>query len=564
MQLQNILIPDNDRGCPEMYIRGGTMSNGCISLSKGESLTLDTYFNSFSYTKYREFTNVSEISFTLQHSGSLSVRLMVYNGKENFCVGQGKGTSVKLQELPENGFLYAEITAEEDCLITGGGYHSPAEAHDISVCIAICTFRREQFILRNLELLRSYPFSFIKHVFVSDNGNTLDNKALSDDRISVLPNKNYGGSGGFTRGMIEACDAGYSHVILMDDDVELYPEVLERMTVFMSLVKKEYSGCRFSAAMLFLSDKMPYLQWEMGGRWTGHCIESCCHNMDVRSRDVLIQNLSGEHPNYGAWWCLCLPTDSIRKHGLSLPMFIKLDDVEHNLRTAEGPLITMNGAAIFHESFEKKMNMALDYYTIRNELVTAALHGSSTKDAVKLFVYSIGKHLLFYRYDNIPLILKAARDFLGGVDFFLACDEEQLNNEIRRSSPKLVKLSDIPEYNRELLNGAPNSVRKGGKLKGMLWNLAPSFLLKKDISAVALPFASPEDFTGRRAVIQYQLDEDMGILTRRRFGSFLKYGFLGAFMALRLALSFGGQKKRWQKRHAELTSFEFWRKHLDI
>lgn len=564
MLLQNILIPDNDKGCPEMFFRGGSVSNGCINLKKGETLTFDTYFNSFSYTKYKEYTRVSEVTFELHHKGQLDVRLMTYDGTDAYCVAQGKSSALKLDDLPENAFLYAEITAAEDCVITGGAFVCADQPKDISVCIAICTFKRERYILRNIELLRSYKFNFIKHIFVSDNGNTLDRAALSDDKISVLANKNYGGSGGFTRGMIEACDAGYTHVILMDDDVEFYPEVLERMTCFTALLKKQYTDSRFSAAMLFLSEDTPYIQWEMGGAWTGHCIESKCHNVDIRSREVLIDNMTSTPPDYGAWWCLCLPTASIRKHGLSIPMFIKIDDVEHNLRSADGPLITMNGAAIFHESFEKKMNMALDYYTIRNELVTAALHGSRTKDAVKLFVYSLGKHLLLYRYDNIPLIFKAVKDFLGGVDFFLSCDEEELNNEIRSCSPKLKKLTDITEYSHELIKTAPSTVRKGKTLKCLLWNFMPAPFLKKETIAAAIPYVSPQDMAGKRSVIQYQLDEDMGLLTRRSFYKFIKYGTIGAFLTLKLVFSFKRQQKIWLSRSSEVTSFEFWRKHLGI
>lgn len=564
MQLRQLLIPENDRGCPEMFFRGGRKCGSCIELKKGEILTLDTYFNSFPYTRYREYTTVTKVGFSATSDGGITIRLIVFDGKETFCAAEGAAPEISLSELPENGFLYAEITAQEDCRILGGGYFSQTDARDISVCIAICTFRREQYVLRNIELLRSYDFSFIKHIFVSDNGNTLDHAALSDEKVSVLPNKNYGGSGGFTRGMIEACENGYSHVILMDDDVEFYPEVLEQMTVFMSLLKEDHIGARFSAAMLFLSDDTPYLQWEMGGRWTGYCIESCRHNADIRSRDVLVENLSGFTPDYGAWWCLCMPTQSIKKHGLSMPMFIKLDDVEHNLRTTDGPVITMNGAAIFHESFEKKMNMALDYYTIRNELITTALNGGSTSNALRLFVRSLGKHLLLYRYDNIPLILKAVKDFFSGVDFFLCCDEEQLNNEIRQCSPKMTKLSDIPEWDKSLLRDSAGSVRKEGVGKAFLSNLIPFFLLKKDVNAVALPFASPEDFVGRKAVIQYQLDGDTGILTKRSFAKLVKYSLLGSAAALRLLFGFPNIRRQWLRRSGELTSFEFWKRHLGI
>lgn len=571
MRIQSFLIPDNDRGCPEMFYRGGNKSGCFIKLPKGGTLTLDTYFNSFSYTKYRDYTSVGSVSFSCRFKGSARIALCVYDGAEHIVLetdADGEAVlSADFSSLPKMGFLYPKITALTDCIIEGGEYSSECVSAEISCCIAVCTFKREKYVLKNIEQLRNFKFSFIDRAFIIDNGKTLDYDALSDEFVKVLPNKNYGGSGGFTRGMIEACDGGYSHIILMDDDVEFYPEVLERMTVFVSLLREEFSKSRISAAMLFLSEKTPYIQWEMGGLWTGHGIESSKRNVDIRLSATILDNLDNFNIDYGAWWCLCLPVSSIKTNGLSMPFFIKLDDVEYGLRLLNDPhVITMNGIAVFHESFEKKINMSLDYYTIRNELVTVSLHGGGISDAMVLFIYSIGKQMLLYRYDNILLILKAVRDFLGGVDFFAGTDEDILNQDIMQSSPKMMPMSEIPGWNESMRQDdhigknkitVPMILTLGG-------HLIPAFALKKGIVAYPLSRISAEDTFLHRSVIQYQLGGSGGILTRRNCAKFFKYGFLSLGVLFKLLFNYKKVQRDYLFGKSEITSFEFWRRHLNI
>lgn len=561
LKLQEIILP---RKTVEktMFYRGETV------LKRGDMLSFDTYFNSFSYTKYRDYTKAEGVTIFCNFNGKASVALCCFDGTEHIIAKVEADSHVRLSvnfaQLPESGFLYPKILALTDCVFIEGGYYSDCEAAKIKVAAAICTYRREKFILKNIELLRGCNFSFIENIFVVDNGNTLDHSALSDDYIKILPNKNLGGSGGFARGIIEAFDEQCSHVILMDDDVEFFPETLERMTLFMSILKNEYKNSCFSAAMLLLSEKEPYIQWEMGGNWTGRCIESRKHNADIREKSVLLDNLDNGDVKYGAWWCFCMPLSMLKK-GLPLPFFIKIDDVEYGLRNnADTTVITMNGVAVFHESFENKMNFTMDYYTIRNELTVSALYGGNTGTAVLIFLSAIGKELIFYRYDNIPLICKAVKDFLGGVDFFLTCDEERLNSELRKKTIKLVPLPEIDGWNKAETEFLPDIKSKKGRFKALASNFLPSFFLKKKIAAVAIPYASPENFISRKAVIQYQLDKQSGVLTKRCFFKFLKYGIIAAVISLNLLLNFSKVKKDFLERKEEITSFEFWRKRLTI
>jgi len=562
MNLQSLILP-TDTEFPELYYRGA------ISLADTDIVSFDTYFNSFSYTKYRDYTNVEDVTFTCSINGDALVQLCVFDGEEHIiCSTQRKGAvslSIKLAKLPKNGFLYPKITALSDCTIIGGEYSAECDCRDISVCIAFCTFKREKYILKNIEQLKSSEFSFIDRVFVIDNGQTLDRNMLSDDFISVLPNKNYGGSGGFTRGLIEAYDGKYSHVILMDDDVEFHSETLEQMTVFMSLLSEQHKDSWFSAAMLPL-DK-PWEQFELGALWDGN-VTSLKHMIDVRKPAVLLDNLDNPDVDYGGWWCLCMPVSVIDKEGLPLPLFIKFDDIEYGLRKPEGTeIITMNGIAVQHEAFDVKASFVVDYYSLRNELITIALHKKNGLfTALKRFIFDIGKHLTRFRYDNIPIIFRAVEQFLGGVDFFLACDEEQNNKDISAAAMKFVPLDTIPEYRgAKRCEDFPKS--KAKKVLTALTfsgHIIPSLMLKKELIAIPAARAGASAMFRRRAIIQYQLSGDSGILLKRSFKKFLKYGFKTIGMTFKILFCYKKVKKGLISRKVELTSQEFWRKHLGI
>lgn len=70
-------------------------------------------------------------------------------------------------------------------------------------------------------------------MYVIDNGRTLDAPALSSERITVTPNDNVGGAGGFTRAMITAMEQKpkATNIILMDDDVAVSLKALNAHTM---------------------------------------------------------------------------------------------------------------------------------------------------------------------------------------------------------------------------------------------------------------------------------------------------------------------------------------------
>lgn len=82
MVIQHLIVP-LEAQYSESFFRGGRADGGRLVLKKGETLSTDTYFNSFSYTVYRDFTDVSAVSAEVKFSGNIRLELCLYDGSES-------------------------------------------------------------------------------------------------------------------------------------------------------------------------------------------------------------------------------------------------------------------------------------------------------------------------------------------------------------------------------------------------------------------------------------------------------------------------------------------------
>lgn len=571
LKLQQIMISPGEY--PSLYFRGGSYSDGRILLKKDERLSFDTYFNCFNYQKYRDLTVLESISLHLSLSGKARVRLSTYNGKTERTLTETETNSdcvlsVSLSELPACAILYPVIEALEDTVLHGGEYFAEAETSAPDVAIAICTYRREEYLRNNLKILDRARIPHLSHVIVVDNGGTLTDADLTGENVTLVKNPNYGGSAGFTRGIMEARRAGHTHVILMDDDIVIYPEAIERMTVFLSLLRKEFGNAHLSAAML--PSSRLYLQHEKGALWNGSRIESLHTKLDVRERDALIENLSDGPIGYGAWWCFCLPLSDVDEFGLPLPLFIKFDDVEYGTRCCkDAPIVTMNGMAVAHADFDSKYNMHLEYYTIRNQLIMLAMHRMQNRFSCILRLMKVcAKHLFLYRYAAMPILLRAFRDFLRGADFLMETDAEALNREVMAMAPKAVELSALPDWDPALRENYVPSKKNFAlllvKVITLGGHLFPNFLLKRKLSAAPLPSVKVGDCYLHRHTVQYQIGSDSGYVFDKNSPKFFASIFRAAGMALRIFFTYGRAAKSYREKKSVLTSQEFWENYLGM
>ena len=340
----------------------------------GDTLDFCTYFNSFSLKKWRQYTTLQTVTIKLEFRGTFEITLLTVDSR---------GEHIVAKERAEGGYTHTLPLAETKgdllglrlrSLSAGAAYQSGAYYGEASawqgrkIGVGICTFKREEYVRRTMKTLADFQQTHDwLSVLVVDNGSTLPTQETTSLRI--VHNRNYGGSGGFTRAMIEYVEQGsVDYVLLMDDDIVLEPSAIERTRSLLSCLKPEYQDSFLSGAMLSL--EQPTLQYENTAYWGKirlHGLGKGFHMDDLH--DCVRNESLGTYPNqYGAWWYCCIPLHRIREIGYPLPVFLKGDDMEYGIRNHR-PVLSMNGIAVWHQSFAKKQNDLVNYFSDRNSFI---------------------------------------------------------------------------------------------------------------------------------------------------------------------------------------------------
>ncbi len=450
--LSRIILPpqDDEERSPLYYRSNGEvrLKQGKLEISHGSIVRFNTYFNGFFYPKYLDYSYVSEISMCIWITGEVRVKAICWTkDQREFVLYEKRGSGfnekihlpvLRLKTLPYGGALFLEMEAISQTAFFHTGWYETdnSSVHPVHVAAVICTYRREHYVMQNLERIKhsiweneSCPIRNNFDLFIVDNGKSL----ILDEtpHVHLFPNRNYGGSGGFTRGLIEAYrrKESYTHVLFMDDDISFETEVLVK-TVQLLRFAKELDRPLWIGGQMLIEDQ-PTIQFEAGSFYRHGRLEPVNRGLDVSKLNNLLLNEKDHHVQYNAWWYCCMPVDSVEKGGLPLPLFIKTDDVEYGLRQAPH-VVLMNGIGIWHMAFSQKYSPHLEYYIKRNELIVSAIHCQSNSLCLGLWklIRAAGKAILIGDTRTVDFLLDAYRDFLKGPDFFLQSDEEELNHQL--------------------------------------------------------------------------------------------------------------------------------------
>lgn len=598
MILQELLFP-NMETCSdfEMYFRAAAGEHapwvdadaGALRVPQYSHVSLDTYFNAFSIGKWRKYTKLDNLRLRLELRGEFQVQIVHWEmiGRkslrnvvaEHTCrAGERESFAFNLPvDLAGRGILCCALyAAGEDCALFGGAYETDVAAealNPVDIAVGICTFRREAYVERNLAILNreiienpDSPLYGHMDVFVSDNGQTLDAKRLSGERVHIVPNKNTGGSGGFARCMMEAIDfapkRAFTHLLLMDDDVLIGADALLRNYRLLQLIKPEYAGKTIAGAMLLLDKR--WRQHECCGWWNGQVVECGKYSLDLRRIDKLLINENDGHYNFNAWWYSCIPMSKIANDNLPIPMFVRMDDIEFGMRTGSD-VLALGGICLWHEAFEQKFASSMDYYEIRNLMILNALRcpwfGWLT--CAKRMLYRILANVVRYRYKDCELVLRGCRDFLAGADALMARDPEALHREILDASDKFLPVDELDiHFDDSQYRWTCKRRRKKNTLQLLFLN--GLFLPAKGATVVDAYTASPWACYRRFALLNYNEITHRGFVTRRSVGKSLSYIFKGIGMALKLRLRFGAAAKSYREAEKTLTSRDFWNHYLEL
>lgn len=496
------------------------------------------------------------------------------------------------KNTPDNdtiAYCYLRLEALRETWISEGAYECREEAEKgegrklrpVKIACCICTYRREEYVRRNVKLIwekllcAGSPMEDSLEIFVVDNGNTLRREMLETEmseaenisgeqpeKIHLIANRNYGGSAGFTRGMLEAAiyrrNQNFTHVLLMDDDIQIYPEVLFRTRAFLQMLWEEYQGCILGGAMLLLGQRN--IQAESCGHYdvmNGYNRPNPRNGMDLNLRDNIIKNEEETDANFSGWWYSCIPTSMIRDGNLPLPLFLHRDDQDYGVRS-EREILQLNGICIWHPSPAGKHADNINYYDMRNMLIAMMdlCPDKLTKKHLKRYLISESiKKLLGYRYRGASMLLLGCEAFLNGPEEFMKLDPEALHRELLQKCK--IDWIDLKEASTEI-----KKLSEEQRLP--VWTKIFRYLKPDNRTCRVEGGCNYPSYLGYKRVIY--MDESMGkgYLLKRSFSETVKLLFRVIRTYRSVDRRLEEAKNAWVRALPEFRSLLFWEKYLQL
>lgn len=471
MILQKFALYPYSEETTQLYVKTTdkvVVSKEKIGLKASEKIDMETYFNLFSCLKWKKYVGIESVHLRLKFNGQVRAKIEHLRRKEGHIekdclydeIIQSDGTEYQNSKeifLPEEGTLGVMLEAIENTEFYEADFSTAQmnlENNDIHIGIGICTFKREKYVERNMNLLKesilnnsnAESYGHIK-ICISDNAGTLEAEKIEDSAIRVVKNKNLGGVGGFTRTMLEFLNGHekVSHILLMDDDAIILPETIERNYLFLKHLKKKYYNYVIGGALMRLDH--PSIQYESGALWNNGDMIAHNHDFDMTSLERCVANEAEAEHDYVGWWYSCIPVTFINKNKLPLPLFIHRDDIEYGLR-ANGEFILLNGICVWHEAFENKCPGTNEYYDIRNLAILNAIHDDNFtgKQFKKILFKEISSNIGKYRYKYVDLNLLGILDFLKGAKWFGEQDGIEIHKKLAAYNYEMKSKEDFIGY----------------------------------------------------------------------------------------------------------------------
>lgn len=484
IRFANVLLETKPRALsyPTMYYHTDQLlapdpRTGDWTIAGAGTVDFTTYFNALSVLKLLKYTRATAfrlhidvksakpVTLTQTRAERLSMQPQLVESVTAHVPGDNKWHEVTLDITTEPTTVIAgfQIATQAKTTIRNGWYEVEfdGDPRDVELAIATTTFRKERFIERNIELVKTEllgsDYDIAKHLtmHVIDNGSTLDAAALSDDHVTVTPNENVGGAGGFARGMIESLEQSTpaTHVLLMDDDVEVSPESILRTYNLLRIVNDEYAEAFVSGAMLNIEDTQD--QKEDTGfisTYDGSCVPAkpplqVTKFVDVVYNECYDEQLSvpADAHRYAAWWYCVIPTAVIERNGLPLPVFVRFDDVEYGIR-CNPKFMTMNGICVWHAKFDIRYNAGVErYQTIRNQMIGQMTTGlvPDTKTMLHSLHHMVDLECRKFNYTDAELALQGFEDFLKGPKFIMQPVAQECFMRANREKEQLVPFDEL-------------------------------------------------------------------------------------------------------------------------
>lgn len=467
----------------QRLLRGAGSSTGVtcdsFSITGRTSLTLNdrghmsgcTFFNAFPASYWRRWTAVKTVRFTASIVGNAKIsvfrstgRGLIYPVAERVVQTEDSAVSVcvdvPMVGLMDGGYFWFDAESlDGPVTVTDAAWAVPRSARtaeqDTSMSIAITTFNRAAYCMNQLRAIAgsSALRKRLDTVYCTDQGSDLvceqegftEISADLGQQLTYIQQANLGGSGGFSRGMYETVKAGDSDfVLLLDDDAVSEPESILRSIQFSDYTIRPVlvGGGMFhldNRTMLYTQGERinPQRMWMYPSKSMGYN-----HDFSVEPLRDSPDRHQRIDEDFNGWWMCLIPVAVMRKIGLSLPVFIKFDDIEYGLRAGKAgfPTVCLPGVAVWHQAWHDKdpARSWEEYFTERNRWIAALLTYPDTPPRMLLeTLYSDASLGLRFVYSAMALHHMALKDIMRGPQYLVDCLPTKLGEvrELRAQYP---------------------------------------------------------------------------------------------------------------------------------
>lgn len=492
--IQELLFPGLELfSTEEMYVRlqGRVcvrLASRCLEFQVGGKVFLDTYFNAVSVSVWKQATTVDSLQLKLIGRGRFLIKVGLHPGMEQahrwlmeqeVILPAGDPIRLPWDDLT-GGLLYVALEALEPGEINSGFFLTEAApAQEVRLGVVVTHFNRPAYVIPTIARLRrelieapSYPCNI--DLFVVDNSKNLPPDQT--DGATVIPNANYGGSGGFERGLLHLIDTGnYTHCLFMDDDASCEVESIRRAYMLHRFARSRKLGV--SGALL--REARPFQLHEAGGWFKDGKCRPRHHGLDMRHVHDLIQAGVADIPVvYGAWWFFAFKISEAEKH--AFPFFVRGDDILFSIAN-NFEIITINSVACWGEDFSIKENPLTRYLGLRSTLALILM----TSDAGRLRIFRLVldwliHSLLSHNYGSAEAIVEAILDVSRGPKFWCEnLDAAAIREKIKplADSEKLYPMN-IAKFDIEYRGIYESRTRRMFRLFTLNGFLLPNFLIK--------------------------------------------------------------------------------------
>ena len=495
--LQRIILPrpGEPLDVRKLYIEESDTNSGrahastrtTLQIGPESEVSFATYFNAFPASYWRRWSTLNSVVLKVVLTGA--ARVDVYRSKATGARISVGGTEIisdgshpaaaefeiELAPFEDGGWIWFDITTDTETTVHSAAWYASVPAPGrADVAVGIPTFNRPADCVNALKALTSDPLvdNVIGAVIVTDQGTDkardhpgfAEAAAALGDRLSVHNQPNLGGSGGYSRVMLEALrHTDCEQILFMDDDIRIEPDSILRALALSRFAK---TPTLIGGQMLNLQEPSHlHVMGEVINRgnfmWTNAPHTEYDHDFAKYPLDVAKAPYTGDDDgvdrskllhrridvDYNGWWMCMIPRRVAEELGQPLPLFIKWDDADYGLRAGEHgyPTVTMPGVAIWHMAWSDKDD-AIDwqaYFHLRNRLVVSTLHWDAPVNGLlKSSLKATVKHLMCLEYSTVAIQNKAIEDFLGGPEHIFSILESALPavRALRQEYPDAVVL----------------------------------------------------------------------------------------------------------------------------